>query len=459
MGLIMNDFQITLNKKGELSLDYIADQMNFKYGDLFKIFKKNFVTRTELDGLLERYSNDNRVQIFKKKLLLYKQNPWIKNAALLIKENEFDLEIDELFIQLWNTLDGKKDVYVSFKILKFLGFLNQDDNNLQSGQKACMRFIELLNDNNLKFKQKIRDSKSLIFLSIYDFKKIIKILGDNKITQYYFELDKIYSSYEKDEIVKKLKESEKDKKKISMLSQEAQQELHNTIAQVKELRDVNARMNRVLEKVECKRKDGFIYVVTSKTFALENKFKIGATENLRQRLAEINDMKNSHEFFYCFFEKSYDVKKVVKHINNLFEAFKDNNEEIIILHHSYLLPAIDRIIKNSNKSYDHLNDVVKLPRVYTIRGTVPPEKKVPDDDNDEPEENIMLRYIYNLLDRYIRNKVFSKTRNEFFNDLLILEVRSKFNKSDVWKIFKANLKWKKSKDPILYKNYQIFIHY
>jgi len=231
--------------------------------------------------------------------------------------------------------------------------------------------------------------------------------------------------------------------------------------QISELREENnllkinnKTLKNFVDNVKTKNKNSYIYIATSRQYANQNAFKIGKSDNLKNRLSSYNTNRTLNDkFYYCFYEKVFNVNKVESIINDLLEDFKDKKEkEMFILHYKYLLNLVELVIKNINEPYDYLNKLIKteLLTMYDLKPFIPKELNIDNLIVDELKKQILI-----LLDECIETNNLTLSRKELITKLNLEET----NKITLWNQVKTLIKWKDSKTPIRHKDSLLFIKF
>ncbi|XP_044597649.1 uncharacterized protein LOC123274197 [Cotesia glomerata] len=452
MDVIMNDFKIIMNDEKEYCLKFIASEIMDEYDSLFQNFKKEFINEKELENLFENRKDDENVRRFKKKISLLKRYKWINDVDSLIKERDSDIKINKIFIQIWDSLKIRKYITISNDLLEFIGFSidgNTDNHTHLDGiprkrskKDIKSEYVKFLQDNKIDFKNEATTSTNepKIYLAILDFRKSVQKLNNNKKSEIITYLSEIESLFN----YQKLAKLEADNKKLAEDNKVKER-------QVKSMKNVIGNI-----KVNCK--DGYIYIATSDRYALENKFKVGRTDQPKKRLATYNSGRSKDDlFYYCFCEPTYGVKNVENMILDLLKSVKEQHEkEMFIIHHTWLIQIIKDLLNNIGKSYEYFNELVqkKLLKMYSLRPSIPVKL---DASTIESIENYNLKEtIVNILDNYIETSNLNLTKKTFLQD-----VKSKLSvnivKTNIWSYFKKNFKWESKGKVLSYKKQKITI--
>ncbi|XP_057320609.1 uncharacterized protein LOC130664626 [Microplitis mediator] len=468
MNIIMNDFQVKKNENGEYCLKSVCDYTNLSYKFFHRKFNKEYITRDELDSFLQKNKKYPEVDDFNNKLYLFEEHKWIEKVASIIKNNNFNLAIDALFIFLWTALENPIGVCIIPFVLRFMGFggINSQFNY----DKQLAEFVTFLKINEINYKlKKVPLNKfginvsSLIFLTIDNFKNCIMLLNNCKakeVKKYYIEFERTFNCYKN--YTAKLEKQELLNKNEQLLkqNQESIKKLNEKETKVNDLIRMTSGIDNVINNIKMRNKDGYIYIATTKRYAEENLFKIGFSDNLKARLTALNTGKISAErFYYSYYKKAFNVRKVEKMIHDVLEDFRDSSKnEFFKLHYTFLSEIVNLVIKNINEPYEYVNDIIKhrLKEVYELRVIVPPEMPVVE-NNGLSELNFVNAFI-KLIGLYGANQVSKIKRTELLSALQ-KELQSEFKKMEVWKIFKTQFKWKSSDIPICYGDYQITVVY
>lgn len=204
-----------------------------------------------------------------------------------------------------------------------------------------------------------------------------------EIKQCYINLEEIYHDYSKsingynnksNKLQLNIQEKEKEED-ISELEESFNNQLKIKEEQLNNLELSNKNMNNFVNKVKIHEKNGYIYIATSKKYAEKNSFKIGRTDNLKNRLSQFNTSRNLQDLFYfCYHEQVYDVNKVENLIHTLLENFREKkSKEIFVIHYTYLIELITLVVKNVNEPFECINDLMKnkLDEMYNLKSFIP----------------------------------------------------------------------------------------
>ncbi|XP_057321657.1 uncharacterized protein LOC130665340 [Microplitis mediator] len=453
----MNDFQVIKNENGEYCLKNVCDYINLQYRDFYRKFNKEYITKDELDSFLQENETYPEVEDFTYKLFLFEKFKWIEQVAIFIKNNNFNLVINDIFIILWIALEKSSSVCIYSYVLRFMGFDGKNSQFNYSKQRA--EFVTFLKNNEINYEPK----NAHIYLTIDNFKNCVMLLNNCKakeVKKYYIEFERTFNWYKN--YTAELEKQELQNKNDELLkqNQESEEKLNEKETEVNELIRMTNGMDNVIKNIKMRNKDGYIYIATTKRYAEENLFKIGFSDNLKARLTALNTGKISAErFYYSYYKKAFNVRKVEKMIHDVLEDFRDSSKnEFFKLHYTFLSEIVNLVIKNINEPYEYVNDIIKhrLKEVYELRVVVPPEMPVVE-NNGLSELNFVDAFT-KLIGVYGAGQVSTIKRTELLSALQ-KELQSEFKKMEVWKIFKTQFKWKSSEIPIYYGDYQIKVIY
>ncbi|XP_057339815.1 uncharacterized protein LOC130677186 [Microplitis mediator] len=478
---IKNDFLVGKNENGEYCLKNICEHTNLSYKDSHWKFQKDYITRDELNSILQRNEKYLGVVQFKKKLQLIEEYEWIEKVAVIIKDKNFDLQIDNLFITLWTALE-KKRVYIDSLLLKFMGF---DDINFEFNfDKQLSKFVEFLKTNEIDHKREEVSSNefeknvsSPIFLTVDNFKYCIMLLNNcraKEVKNYYIKLERIFDCYknyiakleihklrnENRELLKQNQELKKKFNEIEPQLNEKETQLNEKNTQLNEPIRINSSIATVLDNIKMPNPDGYIYIATTIQYARQNIFKIGFTVDLNTRLSGLNTGKISTDrLYYSYYKKTFNVRKIEKMIHNLLVDYRDSpKNEFFKLHYTYLSEIVKFVINNTHKPYEQITDFVKdkLKDVYNLRPIVPPEMPIP--NYNGLSESEIINTFTKIIIHYGDSQVYEIKWKKLVSDLQ-QKLRSKLKTRKVWDLFKTQFNWQSSTTPICYEGYQIIVVY
>ncbi|VVC30271.1 MSV199 domain [Cinara cedri] len=223
-------------------------------------------------------------------------------------ENKLKLSENMLFSELCTPLLNKHEILITRYLLECMGFGNNEY------EKNLNDFISFLNNYDISYEQidsgndKINNyeciirnesgtstscSKKWLILSINSFKRAMMLLNNEEILNYFLELQNTCLSYEKEKDLSEL--NEKFSKKMQLIEEENN-----------ELKEQTMIMKNSINNENEKKKDGYIYIATTKTYAKCNTFKIGKTNDPALRLVNFNVARNSQDLFYvCYCEPKF----------------------------------------------------------------------------------------------------------------------------------------------------------
>lgn len=452
------------NKKIELKDDkynmkQIFNILNRDYESHFKTNEIFYYNINEFENICEE---DNKEEI---KLLLYLKKHTKDNIFEFITNRGYNLQLGNLFRDIWYPLFEKKNILITSDILIFINygkFQFQTDSEII--QLMNQSLIELLNEYNIKLinitfadplsleyeyiQNEIKqltpndlNKKTWNLLSVKNFKSLIMQLNtkvSQEVKEYYISLEEILNEYSK-----YLKEKE---------ILELREEIKNL--------ESKTNLENFINNVKGKEKTEYIYIATSKMYAQNNYYKIGRTDNLKNRLSDFNTAHVSGDtFYFCYYEKVYEANTVEKLINNLFEPFKEKkNKEIFHIHYKYLEDLIPLVIKNTNESFEFINISMKnkLSDMICSKPYIPKELLV----NEEIIEDDLKKRVTQLLDKLVE-ELKDKNKKQIGKKKFLERLNyPTVNKHELWQASaKKILKWVNSATPILHKDTKIFIIY
>ncbi|AAG02900.1 MTG motif gene family protein [Betaentomopoxvirus amoorei] len=417
---------------------------------------------------LKKIFNENEDE---KKLIKFLNDNTFVDIFTFIKNNNYEFKLGEWFIDIWYPLFERKDVLITNKILYFIHYgISGGDTHPPLEKYRLMRkdlekILKNYNINYIKIKyyknididynfliDEIKNitpnniiQKTWIKLSVKNFKKLIlKIrtaIADD-IRDYYITLEEIlydYSKYIKDYKLKQLELSKN--KEIEQLKLEKDKA---------ERRSLRLKEKFIEEKKL--RSDQIIYISTSKSYAAQNRFKIGGVENnnlIKPRLSTYNSRSaEGDEWYYTYIKNINNYKHFENRFWSVMSSFRDKKDkEIIVLYYNDLINIFNFISENYNEDIEYFNKNVKI--------------FIDNIDNDKyyiPEPfNIELVNICSIKNGKIDNKLIVATKEiiideikDYFKNKIKsnqyeinrkelnkhIDKKYKFNKRDLWNLTK-----------------------
>lgn len=124
-----------------------------------------------------------------------------------------------------------------------------------------------------------------------------------------------------------------------------------------------------------------IYIATSDSYALQNRFKVGgveSTEKLQPRLSTYNSRSaKGDDFFYSDVFLVVNYRQVEERLKSLMFRFRDRaKKEIYILHYTNIQHIVQYFCEHYNEELDyvneHLTQFIDNLNTYNLRPVVPP---------------------------------------------------------------------------------------
>jgi hypothetical protein len=440
--------------------EYLGDNCDRYYS--FKSLKKRFNNNDKEKELIKFIGENTFMDIF-----------------TFIDNNNYDFKLGDWFTDIWYPLFEQKNIIITNKILNFIYdfqggkyFPPYNFNKLYQNKRDYKTFLNKneINYNILKYNQNIINNyptlknelklydkhalvqKTWLMLSVNDFKESIMMMNNNNskmIRKYYIKIENIlfdYGKYISDYNIK-IKEIEQNNKILELKNKNEQ------LTQEKE--KAERRSLRLKEKFIEEKKlklDQIIYISTSKSYAAQNRFKIGGVDNnnlLKPRLSTYNSRSaEGDEWYYTYIKNINNYKQFENRFWSVMSSFRDKKDkEIIIIYYNDLLEIFNFISENYNEDIDYFNKNVKI--------------FIDNIDNDKyivPEPfNIELVNICSIKNGKVDNKLIIATKEIIIDEIKYyfktkiesneLEIKRKdindyidskykFNKRDLWNLIK-----------------------
>lgn len=353
----------------------------------------------------------------------------VSDKMLTVKEllNNMNYPMNELYIdKFWNNIENDKWIYIDNDMLKYIGY---SENDIKFGKQNYIKILtdnfELNNDYKLMFSKEFNDiskcylshlenekinthnkTKHLI-VSPDCFKQSLMMLRTNKskeIKKYYVELEKIFKFY--------------------LQYQAKYQELKLN----GELNDLKKDLNEEKQKNSYLNKNAFdyhqlmmkeyLYIATTFSYAYQNNFKIGKTNNLTQRLSQYNTSHNKNQKYYYVFlsEPTYYAKSIEYILKHILTKFRNSDtNEIYVINFEFLEKIVKNVCDNYNASINYYNELITDEMNNMDKKPIIP-KDVFDVNNVEQEDKEIKETVFNdkkvVIEYYNDNKEYEFIRFE-----------------------------------------------
>ena len=174
---------------------------------------------------------------------------------------------------------------------------------------------------------------------------------------YYLLLEKIYKSYT---------DYEKQLLSIQLEHQAHQikhqaQTIEQTCQKLEEQKRYVLHLNEMLIDSSSLPKTQVVYIATSRSFANQNRFKVGGVESLgklESRLCTYNSRSSIGDpFYYAEWFLVHKHSDIETRLGNLLGKFREKrNKEMYVLNYAKLLQILEYIVNHYNEETDEIND-------------------------------------------------------------------------------------------------------
>lgn len=255
-------------------------------------------------------------------------------------------------------LDNK--IIITETILKWLGYEGRDHSHKKN------KFINLLKNKNIQFSEikydqdiidnyeplklelentdkKYHKQKYWIIMNIEDFQKSVMRLDTKNaenIRDYYLNIEKVMFAYVD------YKRLESDNRAIK--------------AERREL-----RLKEKFVEFQKKEQTQIVYISTSKSYAAQNRFKVGGTESVntaKNRLNQYNTRSaEGDEWYYAKIHKVSNYRAFENRFWDIMNKFRDTKDkEMIVMRYDDLEHGFDFIVENYHEDVEYFNNNLKL---------------------------------------------------------------------------------------------------
>lgn len=269
-------------------------------------------------------------------------------------------EYNELYIdKFWENIENDKWIYIGDKMLEWLGY------NTIRDRQAKEQYLKLITKNFVDQQDYVHltatEAKKFYYTSGHDIETIADFNTHNKakhlivspdcfkeslmlmetakakeIRRYYVQLEKIFKFYLQYQSKYQAKQLEEEKNKNTNLT-------------------ANAIDYNQLQKRE------YLYIATNSRYASQNNFKIGKTQNLKQRLSAYNTSHNQKEPYYYAFvsEPTYYAKSIEYILKHILVKFRNSDSnEIYVLNYDFLEKIVKRVCTNYEDCVNYYNECI-----------------------------------------------------------------------------------------------------
>lgn len=225
------------------------------------------------------------------------------------------------------------------------------------------------------------------------FKQSLMMLRTDKakeIKKYYIELEKIFKFY--------------------LQYQTKYQELKNLNInnELQEEKQKNSYLNKNAFDYHHLMMKEYLYIATTFSYAYQNNFKIGKTNNLTQRMSQYNTSHNKNQKYYYVFvsEPTYYAKSIEYILKHILAKFRNSDtNEIYVINFEFLEKIVKNVCNNYNASINYYNELITDEmNNMDKKPTIP--KDVFDVNNVEQDKEEIKETVFN-------NK---KVAIEYYND-------------------------------------------
>ncbi|CCU55818.1 N1R/p28-like protein [Choristoneura biennis entomopoxvirus] len=434
------------------------------YNNYEEYFNDNDDNRYYSLGLLKKRFNDTNNE---KELIKYLENNTLMDIFTFINNNNYDFKLGDWFKDIWYPLLEQKDIIITNKILYFIhyGISGGDDHPPLDKYKIIRKDLEKIlknyniEYNKIKYYRNIDKEynsliieienitsnniiqKSWIKLSVRNFKKLILRLRTkvaDEIRDYYIILEEILYDYAKH--INNYNNNLKNKEIIQLKLEKEKAERRSLRLKEKIIEEKKHKMEQV------------IYISTSKSYAAQNRFKIGGVDNnnlLKPRLSTYNSRSaEGDEWYYTYIKKINNYKHFEIRFWSVMSSFRDKKDkEIIILYYNDLLNIFEFISENYDKDIEYFNEHVKIfiDNIDNDRYHIPEPYNIElvnicSIKNGKADNKLVIatkEIIVDEIKDYFKIKIESnelEIKRKDINDFI--DKKYKFNKRDLWNISK-----------------------
>lgn len=315
--------------------------------------------------------------------ILIKDHPQLLNIQDFIAHTKWP--VDNLYVDLfWNTLPNNKEnwIYLNEKIIDIIGFkgtesrpdnkytdcyrlitsnfIKDEDYKIMNKKEFILLSGRMENKNeNSDISEKTDGNRKKYYLLTPECLKMLLLKANtqysDKVYKYYIGLEKLFWTYVNYQNgwktyqleLKSIQSQEQlDLLKIESLNKD------KIISALKEFNQTFSRLTKTVIKKE------WIYILTNKSSAKKNIFKIGCTsQNVNKRLSSLNTGHHADPLYACHVEKCYDSKLTEYIIHNILDQFR-REKEFFCMPYDLLKSVVICMVKDINSICQYPNAII-----------------------------------------------------------------------------------------------------
>jgi prophage antirepressor-like protein len=437
----------------------------------------------------------------------YENNDGLVDIFTFISKMDLAIDIKSNWFQdLWYPLSKKRHVLGSMPLFEWLGYEGEYyaqkrnfkkllDNNIIPYEEVDSkddRFIDhpsmkrelaTINEGNL-----VR--KRWIVMDTRNFKKAVMRLNTKNaemIRDYYLNLEDAclqYTEYhtnymfQKGEYLLTIKDTElsqktsllaikdnelKEEKERAEQAEEENGELKDQLEQAEGAHKLQERYTNKLRDIvtvmKSKQKDQIVYIATTKTYAKQNRFKVGGVKSrslLRGRLSTYNTGRPAGDkMYYAYISETTDYQHLEQRIKRIIGDHIDTNE-MYNLHYDSLQPLVEYLSDRFDEEVTYHKSLFET----LLKDTLTKEPRIPDPillngaefrkikngqvvsvqllDFDEMSEDDKADFVKGVLEEFsVFKGEASVIERKEFESYLLQHHKTKFNKRSLWSVTKV----------------------
>jgi phage anti-repressor protein len=271
-----------------------------------------------------------------------------EDIAIMSGFSDTDLEWLNMF---WSSTFDNSGIYLYPKMITvFLGYStvsNFYNKVLYKKFKNPEDYKETDKQDDLVTSQSLGSNKLRKFyiMNGQAFKRLLMMLRTAKgdqVRQYYYKVEQLAITmrhYLTELLNKRQKETEDELNKEKMK---------------------NVNMKVFVDNINMCNKTEYIYIATTDSYAIQNRFKIGRASDLKKRLQTYNTGRAlDDEYYYCYMFQCYDSKQLESRLTSaLFKFREQKTKEMVVLNFNVLHDIVNFICKSYDKEIDKLNNII-----------------------------------------------------------------------------------------------------
>jgi hypothetical protein len=380
----------------------------------------------------------------------------------------------------WMGYKGRKEADKQLSFTRFLESLKIEYEEIDYTHPLAIEYPCIKKESEQLMLSNNLEKKRWICMDLRAFKKTVMRLNTENadvVRDYYLNLEEAMVAYgnytasymfQKGEYLLAIKDIElkEEKERAEQEKEELEEQLEQAeerAEQAEEARELQERYTNKLRDIvtvmKSKQKDQIVYIATTKTYAKQNRFKVGGVKSrslLRGRLSTYNTGRPAGDkMYYAYISETTDYHHLEQRIKRIIGDHIDTNE-LYNLHYDSLQPLIEYLSDRFDEEVTYHKSLFET----LVKDTLTKEPRVPEPillngaefrkikngqvvsvqllDFDEMSEDDKADFVKGVLEEFsvFKGETSVLERKEF-ESYLLQHHKAKFNKRSLWSVTKV----------------------